>query len=187
MNDEALNDDGLNDDAINDDAIALLATQLGEALKAHSRLLATAESCTGGWVGQAVTAVSGSSAWYDRGFVTYSNEAKHEMLGVSLGTLERCGAVSEETAREMANGTLAHSRAQASLAITGVAGPGGGTPRNPVGTVCFAWAVRGAAAIDIACDSERQRFDGDREAVRRQAVVHALAGMLARLQPLQRT
>ncbi len=175
-------DDKRDDKIANDDAIAALAARLGEALKAQGLLLATAESCTGGWVGQAVTAISGSSSWYDRGHITYSNEAKNEMLGVSLETLSLFGAVSEETAREMANGTLAHSHAQASLAITGVAGPTGGTPRNPVGTVCFAWAVRRPAAQAITCVTLRHRFDGDRDAVRRQAVLHAMAGMLAHLE-----
>jgi nicotinamide-nucleotide amidase len=152
-----------------------LAAAVGARLKEKGLVLATAESCTGGWVAQAVTSVSGSSDWFDRGFVTYSNEAKREMLGVRAETLERHGAVSEETAREMAAGALAASRAQVAVAITGVAGPTGGTPQKPVGMVCFAWAVRGRPV-----DTTTIRFDGDREAVRRQSVVVGLRGVLDR-------
>jgi nicotinamide-nucleotide amidase len=150
-----------------------LAESLGRKLKAHGELLVTAESCTGGGVAQAVTAIAGSSEWFERGFVTYSNEAKAELLGVRASTLERHGAVSEETAREMALGALAKSRGTLALAITGIAGPGGGSPDKPVGTVCFAWARRGGAAR-----SETRRFAGDREAVRRQSVERALTGVL---------
>lgn len=142
-------------------------------LKAAGACLVTAESCTGGWVAQEVTAIAGSSAWFERGFVTYSNEAKQELLGVRAGTLERRGAVSEETAREMALGALAHSRASVALAVTGIAGPGGGSAEKPVGLVCFAWAKAGGVER-----SEARRFEGDREAIRRQAVVHALEGLL---------
>jgi nicotinamide-nucleotide amidase len=152
-----------------------IAHRVGEQLKDKGLLLATAESCTGGWVAQAVTAVAGSSEWFDRGFVTYSNDAKREMLGVRAETLERHGAVSEETAREMAAGALAASRAQVAVAITGVAGPTGGTPQKPVGMVCFAWAVRGGAI-----ESATRRFEGDREAVRRQSVMFGLQGVLDR-------
>jgi nicotinamide-nucleotide amidase len=153
-----------------------LAESLGRKLKAQGELLVTAESCTGGWVAQAVTAIAGSSAWFERGFVTYSNEAKAELLDVRAATLERHGAVSEETAREMALGALAKSRGTLALAITGIAGPGGGSPGKPVGTVCFAWARRGGAAR-----SETRRFAGDREAVRRQSVERALTGALEAL------
>ena len=158
------------------DALEALAARVGERLKQQGRMLATAESCTGGWVAQAVTSVSGSSDWFDRGFVTYSNDAKRDMLGVSAETLAARGAVSEETAREMAAGALGRSRAWAALAITGVAGPTGGTPDKPVGMVCFAWALRGGAV-----ESETRRFQGDREAVRRQSVQHSLQGLLERL------
>jgi len=150
-----------------------LALRVGHALKASRRMLATAESCTGGWVAQAVTAVPGSSHWFERGFVTYTNEAKQEMLGVSGETLAAHGAVSEAVVREMAQGALAHSRAQAALAISGVAGPSGGTPAKPVGMVCLAWAVAGSDA-----QSETQHYPGDREAVRRAAVVRALVRLL---------
>jgi len=159
------------------DTLATLAARVGERLKQKGLMLATAESCTGGWVAQAVTSVSGSSDWFDRGFVTYSNDAKCDMLGVSVQTLAARGAVSEETAREMAAGALGRSRASAALAVTGVAGPTGGTPDKPVGMVCFAWALR-----DGAIESETRRFEGDREAVRRQSVQHSLQGLLERLQ-----
>lgn len=150
-----------------------LTVDLGRRLKAARQKLVTAESCTGGWAAQAVTAVAGSSDWFERGFVTYSNEAKRELLGVRAETLEREGAVSEQTASEMAQGALQRSHGTLALAITGIAGPGGGTRAKPVGTVCFAWARAGAAA-----HSETRRFEGDREAVRRQSVIHALQGVI---------
>jgi nicotinamide-nucleotide amidase len=153
-----------------------LAEETGLALKAKGWMLATAESCTGGWVGEAITAIPGSSAWYDRGFITYTNESKQEMLGVSSVTLGQFGAVSEETVKEMAAGTLRHSRAHISVAISGIAGPSGGSPGKPVGTVCLAWAVKGGIV-----ESERCLFAGDRQAVRRQAVERALRGVLARM------
>jgi len=146
-----------------------LAKRVGERLKAKGALLVTAESCTGGWAAQAVTAIAGSSEWFERGFVTYSNAAKEEMLGVRAATIAKHGAVSEETAREMALGALKHSRGTIALAITGIAGPGGGSAAKPVGTVCFAWARKGDEA-----SVETRRFSGDRDAVRRQSVEHAL-------------
>jgi nicotinamide-nucleotide amidase len=155
------------------DAIAL---EIGEHLKKKRQLLVTAESCTGGWAAQVVTSVGGSSEWFERGFVTYSNDAKHELLGVEKSTLDAHGAVSEETAREMALGALRRSKATLALSITGVAGPTGGTREKPVGTVCFAWA-RGSAVR-----SETRHFAGDREAVRRQSVVHALEGVIGFLE-----
>lgn len=142
-----------------------LAEQLGKTLKERSLVLALAESCTGGMMAQAVTSVAGSSAWFDRGFVTYSNAAKIEMLGVSEDTLTTYGAVSEETAREMAAGALKNSHADLAIAITGIAGPDGGNDEKPVGTVCFAWAT-----LDGMVDSKTRHFSGDREQVRRQAV-----------------
>ena len=153
-----------------------LARRLGERLKAASAVLATAESCTGGWAAQVVTSVAGSSSWFDRGFVTYSNAAKQEMLGVRTETLRAHGAVSEATAREMARGALERSAATVALAITGVAGPGGGTPDKPVGMVCLAWAQ----GHDTR--SETRHLAGDRESVRRQSVVLALEGVLKALQ-----
>ncbi len=153
-----------------------LVKRIGSALKAQGRMLATAESCTGGWVGRAVTAVPGCSHWYERGFITYTNVAKQEMLGVSRHTLDTHGAVSEQTVREMAEGALARSRAQVALAVSGIAGPGGGTPGKPVGTVWLAWA-----GDWFATTARTKRYRGDREAVRRQAVADALAGLLEHL------
>ncbi|MGE5492772.1 MAG: CinA family protein [Actinomycetota bacterium] len=153
-----------------------LANRLGSVLRSRREWLATAESCTGGWVAQCVTAISGSSTWFDRGFVTYSNEAKVDMLGVPETTLERHGAVSEATARAMAQGALEKSRADWALAITGVAGPTGGTADKPVGMVCFAWAQR-----DGGCEALTAHFTGDREQVRAQSVRQALTGLLSRL------
>jgi nicotinamide-nucleotide amidase len=153
-----------------------VAERLGCLLLGRGEWLAVAESCTGGWLAQSVTAIAGSSAWFDRGFVTYSNSAKVDMLGVPDNTLERHGAVSEAVARAMAQGVLAHSRADWSVAITGVAGPGGGSPEKPVGTVCFAWAWS-----DGGCEAQTCHFAGDRTAVREQSVRHALSGLIERL------
>jgi len=153
-----------------------LASQVGETLLARGEMLATAESCTGGWVAQCLTAIAGSSAWFERGFVTYSNQAKMDMLGVPQTLLEKHGAVAEATARAMAQGAVEHSRAQWSLAITGIAGPGGGSEEKPVGLVCFAWA-----RAEGGCIARSARFEGDREAVRRQAVAFALNGLLEQL------
>ena len=152
-----------------------LAKKVGERLKAAGAQLVTAESCTGGWVAQAVTAIAGSSSWFERGFVTYSNDAKQELLGVRKETLEAHGAVSEETAREMADGALKRSKGTIALAVTGVAGPGGGTPDKPVGMVCFAWAD------GKKLRSETRRFSGDRDSVRRQSVIRALQGVVETL------
>ena len=153
----------------------LLAKKLGRRLKRRKAMLVTAESCTGGWAAQVVTSVPGSSDWFERGFVTYSDAAKRELLGVKKSTLEKHGAVSEQTAREMAQGALGRSRGTVALAITGVAGPAGGSAAKPVGTVCFAWA-RGRRVV-----SETGHFSGDRESVRRQSVVRALEGVLEAL------
>ena len=150
-----------------------LAEKTGRRLKRAKAMLVTAESCTGGWVAQAVTSVAGSSAWFERGFVTYSNAAKQELLGVRKNTLRKHGAVSEETAREMAAGALKRGRGTLAVAVTGVAGPGGGSPAKPVGMVCFAWAGRRGRLR-----SETRRFRGGREAVRRQSVIRALEGVL---------
>ena len=151
----------------------ILAERVAERLKARGDLIVTAESCTGGWVAQALTAIAGSSQWFERGFVTYSNEAKQEMLGVHAETLRKHGAVSEETAAEMARGALEKSRGTVALAITGIAGPSGGTPAKPVGTVCFGWATKGKPPR-----AETKRFAGDREAVRRQSVDYSLEKLL---------
>jgi nicotinamide-nucleotide amidase len=156
-----------------DRQLQVLSLQVAELLRRQELTLATAESCTGGWVAQVVTHTAGSSVWFDRGFVTYSNESKVEMLGVSAQTLAIHGAVSPETAAEMATGALTKSNSLIALAITGVAGPTGGSPDKPVGTVCFAWCRRGGVP-----DTERRQFAGDRESVRREAVIHALEGLL---------
>ena len=129
-------------------AVLASAVRLGCALESDGALIACAESCTGGLIAAALTEIGGSSRWFDRGFVTYSNEAKQELLGVSLQSLQRFGAVSEPVAREMAQGALRRSRARIALAVTGIAGPGGGSLDKPVGTVCFAWALRGGAGGD---------------------------------------
>jgi len=158
-----------------DAALYELAENLGAELKQRGLMIATAESCTGGWIAQAITAVPGSSEWFERGYVTYTYISKREMLGVESDTLGTHGAVSEPTVREMALGAVARSHAQVSVAVSGTAGPSGGSPGKPVGTVCFAWA------IENAVETETRHFRGDREAVRREAVVHALTGMLKRL------
>jgi nicotinamide-nucleotide amidase len=154
-----------------------LALGVAERLAQTKQKLVTAESCTGGWVAQVVTSVAGSSGWFERGFVTYSNDAKRELLGVPPEVLEKHGAVSEETAREMARGALARSKGTIALSITGVAGPAGGSATKPVGTVCFGWARRGAEPL-----TQTRVFRGDRESVRRQSVVHALEKVLELLE-----
>jgi nicotinamide-nucleotide amidase len=155
-----------------------LAIDLGRALVERRWLAATAESCTGGLIAGAITDIAGSSGWFDRGFVTYSNEAKIDLLGVRPETLARFGAVSEATAREMVAGALARSRADIAVAVTGVAGPGGGTPDKPVGLVWLAWGGRGGGV-----DAVSHLFPGDREAVRRATVAVALAGLIERVRP----
>lgn len=149
-----------------------LAEQLGRKLKANGKKIATAESCTGGWIAQTITDVPGSSAWFDRGFVTYSNSAKVQMLDVSPETLEKHGAVSAETATEMAAGALAHSEADVAVAVTGIAGPDGGTPDKPVGTVFIAWADKNGEAKVI-----KRQFAGNRRQIRAQTVRSAVEGV----------
>ena len=150
-----------------------LAAQVGNALRARNQMLAVAESCTGGWIGKVITDVAGSSKWFDCGFVTYSNTAKSEILGVQEATLAKHSAVSAETVIEMAMRTLACSRADIAVAVSGIAGPDGGGPQKPVGTVYLAWALRSGLMQTQVC-----RFAGDREAVRRQTVAMALQGIL---------
>lgn len=150
-----------------------LAAQTGLALSQHGMMLASAESCTGGWAGMLITAVPGSSTWYERGFITYTNTAKQDMLGVQTATLKAYGAVSEPTVLEMAQGALTHSQAQIALAISGIAGPGGGTPKKPVGTVCIGWAMQDGTHHTTTC-----RLSGDREEIRARAVAAALRGVL---------
>jgi len=160
-----------------DIALYQLAEEVGHALRDRRLMLATAESCTGGGISEAITRVPDSSHWFERGFITYTYISKREMLGVNSDTLGRHGAVSEPTVREMVAGALARSHAQVAVAVSGTAGPGGGTPEKPVGTVCFAWGIKGGAT-----SSETQHFAGDRQAVRVQSVVHALKGVLRLLQ-----
>ena len=152
-----------------------LAAKLGALLLANGEKLATAESCTGGWVAQCLTAISGSSDWFERGLVTYSNEAKQEMLGVEPETLLKHGAVSETTASAMAAGALRHSHANWALSITGIAGPAGGSLEKPVGSVCFGWV-----GPDGRVEVESCFFPGSREEIRSQSVAHALTGLLER-------
>jgi nicotinamide-nucleotide amidase len=149
-----------------------IATQVGAMLKLHGMMLATAESCTGGGVAQAITEVAGSSAWFERGFVTYSNLSKQQMLGVREATIRQHGAVSEMTVREMAEGALQHSTAQVALVVSGIAGPDGGSADKPVGAVWFAWGLKHG-------ETRAQRFqlDGNRTEVRAQAVRIALQGI----------
>ena len=160
-----------------DSELYRLAVEAGQVLQANGRMLVTTESCTGGWVAEAVTMVPGSSQWFERGFVTYTNLAKQQMLGVHTATLELHGAVSEPTVREMVAGALVHSPADVALAVSGVAGPSGGTAAKPVGMVCLAWALRGHEAIAVT-----RYFPGDREAVRRYSVIAALEGLIKMLQ-----
>ena len=154
-----------------------LATTLGDSLRDRKLLLVTAESCTAGGVAYAVTQIAGASDWFERGFVTYSNEAKQQMLGVSASELSAHGAVSEPVARAMASGALGASRAQIAVAITGIAGPGGGSAHKPVGTVCFGWALQRPGAR-ARLWSATQHIDGDRAAVRTRAIIAALGGLL---------
>jgi nicotinamide-nucleotide amidase len=158
---------------ITEEDITRLAARVGEACKRRGVVIATAESCTGGGVAEAITRIAGSSGWFDRGFVTYSYAAKEELLGVSHETLVTHGAVSEAVVREMAAGALKHSKARVSVSITGIAGPGGATPGKPVGLLWFAWGVRGGEI-----QSREFRFPGNREQVRRQAVAVALQGLI---------
>jgi nicotinamide-nucleotide amidase len=162
--------------AVTDADLKRLAARVGRHLTKTHRDVATAESCTGGWIAKTLTDIAGSSSWFIEGFVTYSNESKVRRLGVSK--LEKSGAVSEITVRAMAAGALRRSRAQVAVAVTGIAGPGGAVPGKPVGTVWLGWATRRGGAIRVA--AQRRHFRGDRDAVRRKAVRAALEGLLTR-------
>lgn len=155
--------------------IPSLVEHLAIALKARGQMMATAESCTGGLIASACTELSGSSNWFERGFVTYSNAAKSELLGVAAALIEEHGAVSEAVARAMAIGAVVNAHAHWSVAVTGIAGPAGGSVLKPVGTVWFGWATPEGVF------TEHQRFDGDRARVRQAAVAHALSGLLQRI------
>jgi len=162
---------------IPDDAgLARLVEALAAALTARGLTLATAESCTGGWIAKCCTDRAGSSGWFERGYVTYSNRAKSELLGVEADLLEREGAVCEAVARAMAEGACNRAGVDAALSVSGIAGPDGGSPAKPVGTVWFGWALAGRETA-----AECLVFEGNREAVRRQTVAHALNGLIARL------
>ena len=159
-----------------DEAIAALTAALAAELRAHGRRLATAESCTGGWIAKACTDLAGSSDWFERGYVSYSNASKHEMLGVRPADIHRFGAVSEEVAAAMASGAQERAAVDFALSVSGIAGPGGGSPDKPVGTVCFGWALP-----DDDAETETLLFVGDRDDIRRQTVAHAIKGLLSRL------
>ena len=158
---------------MNDEFLIAQASTLADTLLQQDIMLATAESCTGGGISHLLTSLPGSSTWFERGFVTYSNEAKQDMLGVSALTLEKHGAVSEECAAEMAAGAVSHSRAEVAVSVTGIAGPGGGSPGKPVGTVCFGWCRREAGRLTAV-----HVFEGDREAVRQQSISMAIQGLI---------
>ena len=147
--------------------------QLAEGLISSSLMVVTAESCTGGGLAELFTQLSGSSAWFERGFVTYSNESKKELLNVQHETLSQYGAVSEQTAAEMVSGAVDNSHAQIGVSITGIAGPDGGTEEKPVGTVCFGWCVP-SGQIKTTCIL----FEGDRNAIRQQACQMAIQGLI---------
>ncbi len=155
-----------------DNDLKKIAEMLSKQAPAVGASIVTAESCTGGWLAKILTDIPGSSAWFDRGFVTYTNESKQEMLGVAATTLDIQGAVSKQTVHEMALGALNKSKASIAVAISGIAGPGGAMPGKPVGTVCFAWAQRGAG-LRLSC----KQFSGNRDQIRRQAVAFALNGI----------
>jgi nicotinamide-nucleotide amidase len=159
-----------------DGELSSLATKVAAVMQQHKLMLASAESCTGGWIAKVLTDLSGSSAWFEAGVVSYSNEAKMSLLGVKRETLELTGAVSEATVREMASGTLERLHAGVAMAVTGIAGPTGGTPEKPVGTVWIGWQRQGSEA-----HAKLFHFPGDRNAVRRQTVAAALEGVLALL------
>lgn len=161
------------------DILYKLAARVGKALKTRKLMLVTAESCTGGWLGEAVTMVPGSSDWYERGFITYTYISKRELLGIKRQTLDKFGAVSEQTARDMAAGALKNSHAQVAVSVSGTAGPDGGTPDKPVGTVCLAWCLKNGEMV-----SEARHFKGNRQTIRRKAVKRALQGVLDLLDPL---
>lgn len=163
---------------IDNDALEQLCSKIGAALQQKQFRLVTAESCTGGSIASSITDVAGSSQWFECGYVTYSNQAKIDLLGVDATILEQYGAVSEQTAMAMAEGALQYTKANVAIATTGIAGPGGGTDKKPVGTVCFAWAFDNEATATIT-----QHFVGDRIAVRKQAVLYSLQELLARLPP----
>lgn len=158
---------------ISDASLQAKIIQVAETLNKNHFMLTTAESCTGGWVAKCCTDLAGSSSWFERGFVTYSNQAKQDQLGVQLASLQQDGAVSQTVAEEMALGALNNSCADISVALTGIAGPDGGTETKPVGTVWIGWARKSDKVV-----SQLFQFEGDRESIRRQAVLNALSGII---------
>lgn len=162
-----------------DPTLQKLAIEVVEQLTASGKTMSTAESCTGGWIAKVITDIPGSSACFGYGIVSYSNGAKESILGVENQTLLDQGAVSEAIVREMAEGAIRLSGSDISIAVSGVAGPDGGTEDKPVGTVWFAWSYRGPKGI--ATDADRQRFEGNRDSIRLQTVLHGLRGVLGRL------
>jgi nicotinamide-nucleotide amidase len=164
---------------VTEDDIVQLATALVSELNSAGKTVAVAESCTGGWIAKTITDIAGSSAVFGLGVVSYSDDAKRSLLGVSADTIRTEGAVSEAVAREMASGVIAAGAADIAVAVTGIAGPDGGTVEKPVGTVWFAWALRHNGDVILATDC--QRFDGERDDVRRLSVVHAIQGIRVRL------
>jgi nicotinamide-nucleotide amidase len=160
-------------------SITSLTQQLAQTLLAKGFKIALAESCTGGLLAAHLTSLAGSSDWFERGFITYSNQAKEESIGVPKEAIERYGAVSEEVAKAMAEGVLNHSLAQISAAITGIAGPGGGSANKPVGMVCFAWGIQ--VDDQIQTRSQTKQFSGDRQSIREQACVYAIESLLEQL------
>lgn len=167
------------------DHIVALSKELGAHLLEQHLMVATAESCTAGGIAYAITQTPGSSQWFDRGFITYSNASKQQGLGVSNAYLRDFGAVSEPVARAMALGALTHSQAQITVAVTGVAGPGGGTPEKPVGMVCLAWAIKRDPTSAPWVRTATRNFTGDRAAVRTQAIIEALEGLIGLLKQRQ--
>ncbi len=159
-----------------DEALDMLASAVATELRLRGRRLVTAESCTGGWIAKVCTDLPGSSEWFERGLVSYSNLAKSELLGVSAADIHRYGAVSEEVAAAMARGAIGRGGADVAVSVSGIAGPDGGSPDKPVGTVCFGWALSAAAV-----ETEHRLFSGDRDTVRRLSVATALNGLLQRL------
>jgi nicotinamide-nucleotide amidase len=164
---------------VTEDDIVQLATALVSELNSAGKTVAVAESCTGGWIAKTITDIAGSSAVFGLGVVSYSDDAKRSLLGVSADTIQTEGAVSEAVAREMASGVIVAGAADIAVAVTGIAGPDGGTREKPVGTVWFAWALRHNGDVILATDC--QRFDGERDDVRRLSVVHAIQGIRGRL------
>ncbi len=158
-----------------------LAEEIGGALSSRSAILTTAESCTGGLVAKLVTDIAGSSEWFDRAFITYSNEAKEQMLGVPASLLAQHGAVSREVVLSMVSGALGRSRSTIGVSLSGIAGPGGATPGKPVGTVWIGWGMQDSAQSMLAPEAQCFQFDGDRDTVRRLAAVYALRGIIDRL------